>query len=92
MDVAKTGPEVWGALDGEARASFEEEFRAALTRAAEDFDLAAAEAVVLRWWPVAVVTANPDPRVDEAIRRFRESGEDFSTLRPAPVLDDEARR
>ncbi|MGO1053170.1 DUF6247 family protein [Crossiella sp. CA198] len=93
VHVAKTGPAVWAALDGETRAMFETEFRAALAGAAEDFDLAPAEAVVHRWWPVAAVTANPDPRVDEEFRRFQESGEDFSTLRAAPVLDeDEARR
>lgn len=91
VHVVKTGPAVWAALDGETRAMFEDEFRAALTQAAEDFDLAPVQAVVQRWWPVAAVTVNPDPRVEEEYRRFRDSGEDFSTLHATPVLDDEPR-
>ncbi|MCK2240121.1 MULTISPECIES: DUF6247 family protein [unclassified Crossiella] len=91
VDVAKTGPAVWAALEGEARSMFEEVFRAALVQAAEDFDLAPVQEVVHAWWPMAILGANPDPEVEAEIKRFRDSGEDFSLL-PPPIRDeDEAR-
>lgn len=59
--IAKTGPAVHAALDGENRARFEAEFHDALIATGEDFDLQRVTEVVERWWPHAVATANPDP-------------------------------
>ncbi|MCK2242133.1 MULTISPECIES: DUF6247 family protein [unclassified Crossiella] len=85
VPVAKTGPAVWAALTGEARTSFEDEFRAALAKTGEDFDLDRLTKVVHAWWPAAWGTANPDREVDEAIERYRDGDE--SEVSPAPVYD-----
>ncbi|WP_131745868.1 DUF6247 family protein [Frankia sp. Cppng1_Ct_nod] len=58
--VDKTGPAVHAALDAERRAEFEAEFRAALAHADDRFDLDAVQDVVERWWPMAVLCANPE--------------------------------
>ncbi|MGH3828819.1 MAG: DUF6247 family protein [Pseudonocardiaceae bacterium] len=57
----RSGPAVWSALDGEHRAAFEAEFRAVLGHVAETFDVDRLTQVVRRWWPRAVLDANPDP-------------------------------
>ncbi len=57
----KSGPAVWRALDGENRAAFEAEFRAALVEVAETFDVDRLTQVARRWWPRAVLDAHPDP-------------------------------
>ncbi len=58
--VAKTGPDVHAALGPGLRERFAVEFRAALAAADSDFDLQAVERVVDRWWPRALLCANPD--------------------------------
>ncbi|MBP2473239.1 hypothetical protein JOF53_002111 [Crossiella equi] len=80
--VAKTGPAVREALDGENRAAFEQEFRQALEAARETFDLAPLSAVVWKWWRLAQTEANYDPALDEEIDRYRNGDE--SLLHPAP--------
>ncbi|WP_322767893.1 DUF6247 family protein [Frankia sp. Cr1] len=64
--VDKTGPGVHAALDPERRAEFEAEFRSALAHADDQFDLDAVQDVVERWWPAAVLCANPED-ADEAL-------------------------
>ncbi|WP_322761575.1 DUF6247 family protein [Frankia sp. Cr2] len=60
MRVDKTGPAVHAALDPERRAEFEAEFRNALAHVDDQFDLDAVQDVVERWWPAAVLCANPE--------------------------------
>jgi hypothetical protein len=40
-------------------AQFEAEFTESLARASAEFDLAPAEAVLNRWWDIAVIRVNP---------------------------------
>lgn len=67
--VARTGPAVRAALGPAARETFESEFRAALGQAETDFDLAPVCAVIQRWWPRAVLAANPE--LQEGLDRDR---------------------
>ncbi|WP_131785165.1 DUF6247 family protein [Protofrankia symbiont of Coriaria ruscifolia] len=60
--VDKTGSAVHAALDADQRAAFEAEFRAALAHVDDQFDLDAVQNVVERWWPAAVLCANPEIR------------------------------
>lgn len=60
--IDRSGPAIRAALAEFAPTEleqFEAEFNEALARAAQDFDLTAAEAVLDRWWEIAVVRANP---------------------------------
>lgn len=60
--IERTGPAIHLALAETAPAErdrFEAEFRAALTRAQTDFDLAPIEALLDRWWGIATIRANP---------------------------------
>ena len=64
-------------------ARFEWEYREALIRAAETFDLVEAETVLARWWGIANLCANPlTDEEQELVRRFR-AGEDVG--RPSPA-------
>jgi hypothetical protein len=56
---ARTPAEIRAALTGPDRAEFERRYRAALDRAATDYDLTALHDVVEEWWQVAVLTADP---------------------------------
>lgn len=56
---ARTPAGVRVALQGADRAEFEREYRAAITRAGRDFDLAPVHELVERWWRVAVLAADP---------------------------------
>ncbi|MBP2473385.1 hypothetical protein JOF53_002257 [Crossiella equi] len=89
--VPKTGPAVHAALDGEVRAAFEEEFSRALERTAQDFDTEHLLRVIARWHPMAMSRANPDPRVDAEHRAWKERGENFDELLPAPEFDGKQR-
>ncbi|WP_250290351.1 DUF6247 family protein [Frankia sp. CiP1_Cm_nod1] len=60
--VDKTGSAVHAALDADQRAAFEAEFRAALAHVDDQFGLDAVQDVVERWWPAAVLCANPEIR------------------------------
>ncbi|MGO1054512.1 DUF6247 family protein [Crossiella sp. CA198] len=91
VNVDRTGPAVWAALEGEARTGFEDEFREALAKTAEDFDVARLAAVVEAWWPVAFGTVNPASEQAQAdLERYR-SG-DRSGVVPAPVLGEKEPR
>lgn len=75
----KTGPAVWTALDGENRAAFEEDFRAALAEVVETFDVDRLNQVVRRWWPRAVLDANPDPIAEHIGQRLGDGDESVLT-------------
>jgi Family of unknown function (DUF6247) len=60
-------------------AQFEAEFAEALTRAATELDLASAEAVLDRWWGIAVVRANPLSEQEQAQLTHARAG-DFTGL------------
>jgi hypothetical protein len=81
----KTGPAVWIALDGENRAAFEEEFRAALAEVAETFDVDRLSQVVRRWWPRAVLDANPDPIAEHIGQRLGDGNESVLTKTAAEL-------
>lgn len=69
MKIERSGPAIRAALAEFAAdecAVFEAELGEAITRAAEDFDLAPAEAVLDRWWGVAVIRANPLTEPEQA--------------------------
>ena len=67
--IERSGPAVRAAL---ARlsppecAQFEAEFAHAVARAGADYDLAPAEAVLDRWWGIAVIRANPLTEQEQA--------------------------
>jgi len=84
----KTGPAVWTALDGENRAAFEEDFRAALAEVAETFDVDRLSQVVRRWWPRAVLDANPDP-ITEHIGQRLGDGDESVLVKTAAELRSE---
>ena len=68
----RTGPAVRDALDPDRREEFETEFRAALSQADDTFDLTAVQKTIDRWWPQALLCANPDIQagIDEDRRRI----------------------
>jgi hypothetical protein len=60
--IERSGPAIRAALAEFAPdecASFEAELQQAVRRASATFDLAHAEAVLDRWWGIAVIRANP---------------------------------
>jgi len=60
---------------------FEAELRQAIGRAAETFDLAPAEAVLDRWWGVAVIRTNPlSEQEQEQAQVARAKAGDFAGL------------
>ncbi|WP_239308677.1 MULTISPECIES: DUF6247 family protein [unclassified Frankia] len=69
--VNKTGPGVHAALDPDRRAEFEAEFRNALAHADNQSDLDAVQDVVERWWPAAVLCANPEIQEEIDMGRCR---------------------
>jgi len=71
----RTGPAAWTALDGENRAAFEEEFRAALAEIAETFDIDRLNQVMRLWWPRAMLDANPDPIAEHTGQRLNDGDE-----------------
>jgi Family of unknown function (DUF6247) len=56
---ARTPAEIRAALDGADRAEFERAYQTALSQAATDYDLTPVQDVVDRWWPIAVLAADP---------------------------------
>ena len=84
--IARSGQAISAALQqlspGEA-VHFEREYRDALVRAADTFDLTEAETVLTRWWGIANLRANPLTQEEhDLIRRFH-AGEDIG--RPLPT-------
>ncbi|GAA1436003.1 hypothetical protein GCM10009616_34720 [Microlunatus lacustris] len=62
---------------------FDQEYRDALVRAADTFDLTEAETTLTRWWGIANLRANPLTEAEhDLIRRFH-AGEDVG--RPSPT-------
>jgi hypothetical protein len=60
--IGRSGPEIRAALAQvapEECARFEAEFKTEAVRAAETFDAAPLDALLERWWGVAVIRANP---------------------------------
>ncbi|ABD13220.1 hypothetical protein ThrDRAFT_00489 [Frankia casuarinae] len=70
--VERTGPAVRAALRPDHRAEFEAEFHAAAVEADDALDLAPLHRVIDRWWPQAVLCANPEIQagIDEDRRRI----------------------
>ena len=67
--IERSGPAIRAALAAtspDERAQFEAEFGQALDAAGAQFDLAPAEAVLDRWWAVAVARANPLSEKEQA--------------------------
>jgi hypothetical protein len=58
--VERTGPAIRAALTPERRAAFEADFHTAAVEADDTCDLAPLRAVLDRWWPWAVLDANPE--------------------------------
>ena len=83
--VARSGRDVSAALherSPQEAALFDREYREALVRAAETFDLVEAETVLTRWWGVASLRVNPlTEQEQELVRRFR-AGEDVGRSSP----------
>ncbi len=80
--IERSGPEIRAALAEFAPdecASFEVELQRAIGRAAESFDLAPAEAVLDRWWGIAVIRANPLSEQEQAQVARAKAG-DFTGL------------
>jgi hypothetical protein len=60
--VERSGPAIRAALAkhrSEEATAFETEFRQALDRARDTFDLGPVEAVLDRWWGIAAIRVNP---------------------------------
>lgn len=78
--VPKAGPAIRQALGPPLRERFEVELRAALEAAEHDLDLDRAQQVIERWWPRALLAANPEIQAGiDADRRRLEAG-DHSVL------------
>jgi hypothetical protein len=81
--VGRSGPGIRAALAEHAPAQcaqFETDLRDALTAATQDLDLTRVEAVLARWYPRAVMAANPlTTQEREQIERVRTG--DLSGLR-----------
>lgn len=67
-----TGPAVRDAFGPERREEFEAEFRTALSQADDTFGPTAVQKAIDRWWPQALLCANPDVQagIDEDRRRI----------------------
>lgn len=82
MRIERSGPAIREALTRFAPtecARFEAELGQALTTAAETLDLAPAQAVLDRWWGVAVIRANPLSDDEQALLVRARTG-DFAGL------------
>ncbi len=74
--IKRSGPAIRAVLaevSPDECAQFEAEFAQALARAGAEFDLAPAEAVLDRWWGIAVIRVNPLSEQEQAqLARARE--------------------
>ncbi len=80
--IERSGPAIRAALaevSPEECAQFEAEFAEALARAGVAFDLAPVEAVLDRWWGIAVIRANPLSEQEQAQLARARAG-DFTGL------------
>lgn len=84
--IARSGRDISAALQElspQEAAEFDQQYREALVRAADTFDLTEAEAVLTRWWGIVTLRANPLTEEEhDLIRRFH-AGEDVG--RPSPT-------
>jgi len=84
--IARSGQAISNALrelSPQEAVEFDREYRNALVRAADTFDLTEAETLLTRWWGIANLRANPLTEEEhELIRRFQ-AGEDVG--RPSPT-------
>lgn len=82
--IQRSGPAIRAALAGYGASGqlerFEDEMRAALTRAADELDLAGADAVLGRWHALATMVAN-SLTDDEQAQVARAQAGDFAGLR-----------
>lgn len=89
--IARSGQAVSAALQQlspQEANQFHREYRDALGRAADHFDLTEAETVLTRWWGIASLRANPLTEEEhDLIRRFH-AGEDVG--RPSPTAQTTA--
>ncbi len=82
MKIRRSGPAIRAALAEFAPdecEAFEAELGQAIGRAAETLDLAPADAVLDRWWGVAVIRANPLSEQEQAQVARAKTG-DFAGL------------
>ena len=73
IGVERTGPSIHAILFQHAPercVEFEAEFRIALAQADDSFDLAPAQAVIDKWWPIAYCTIHPPTNEERARRPF----------------------
>ena len=84
--IARSGQAISNALrelSPSEAVEFDREYRYALVRAADTFDLTEAETLLTRWWGIANLRANPLTEAEhELVRRFH-AGEDVG--RPSPT-------
>lgn len=84
--IARSGRDISAALhelSPQEATEFDQQYREALARAADTFDLTEAETVLTRWWGIATLRANPLREEEhDLIRRFH-AGEDVG--RPSPT-------
>ena len=76
---ARTPAAVRAALTGADRTQFERDYQAAVSTAAEDYDLAPLQDVLDQWWHVVVLTADP-----EAHQRMLAAAAALRAGRPVP--------
>ncbi len=65
---------------------FRREYRDALTRAADTFDLTEAETILTRWWGIAHIRANPLTADEQQLVQRVRAGEDVGWTSPAAYL------
>ncbi|EIV95329.1 DUF6247 family protein [Frankia sp. QA3] len=78
--VERTGPAIRAALGPEQRAEFEADFHAAAVETDDTLDLAPLHRVIDRWWPQAVLCANPEIQAGIDADRRRLAAGDLSVL------------
>lgn len=89
--VQRSAPAIRGALAEFSPAEceqFEAEFRQAIARAHEEFDLASVDAVLDRWWRIAAVRANPLTAQEHELLAQARAGDDSGWV----VRDEDGRR
>lgn len=65
---------------------FHREYRDALTKAAETFDLTEAESVLTRWWGIAHIRANPLTDDEQQLVERMRAGDDVGWSSPTARL------
>lgn len=84
--IARSGRDISAALhelSPHEATEFDQQYREALARAADTFDLTEAETVLTRWWGIATLRANPLTEEEHDLMRRFHAGEDVG--RPSPT-------